>query len=330
MDRAILLAAGEGTRLRPLTGVLAKCLAPVNGRPLLGRWLDRLAAAGVTDVRVNTGYLAGQVEEYLAAGCWKCNVEVVREPVLRGTGGTLADLAGFWRDEGVLLVHADNLSDLDLAAFMRFHREQSGAQLLTLATFDTTVPSECGIVVSDADGIVSGFFEKQPDPPGRCASAAVFALNPGMVDVLPHPPAAPFDFSRDVVSGLIGRMRAWHHHGFHRDIGEGHRYLSAQWEFPEAPAAPDPAWSALLDVRDGALREALAQALGALARAAGFEARVYADPDQATGTSGQGARELAIVLRAPRGYCAAQACRERGVRSIVLEVQESCDARAMR
>jgi mannose-1-phosphate guanylyltransferase len=297
----------------------------VNGRPLLGYWLTQLAVAGVTDVRINTSYLAGLVEAYLAAGRWDCNVEVVREPVLRGTGGTLIDLLDFWRHERVLLIHADNLTDMDLGAFSRFHVRASARQLLTLATFDTAVPAECGIVVSDGEGIVREFHEKQSQPPGNRASAAIFALSPDIAGVLPATTSVPLDFSRDVVPGLLGRMRVWHHAGFHRDIGEGGRYLAAQWQFPAPPALPDPAWSALLDADGGALRQGMEAVLGELAREAGYKVRVLEHTDELAGVTAASARDLNIVLRARHGYSPAAAFRDSGVRSVVVEVEDGDD-----
>lgn len=322
MNKAILLAAGEGLRLRPLTRVLPKCLVPVNGQPLLGRWLGQLAAAGVSEVKVNTGYLPELVEAYLAGGRWDCKVGVVREPVLRGTGGTLGDLTGFWRDEGTLLIHADNLSDIDLARFVHFHRQGASSCLLTLATFETTVPAECGIVVSDARGVVREFHEKVPQPPGNCASAAIFALNPALAGVLPPSPDAALDFSRDVVPGLLGRMRAWHHAGFHRDIGSGERYLTAQWQFPGAVAQPDRAWSALLDADRGALRAELVDALHELAGEAGYATRVLGHSDAVRASAGRGERDLTIVKRVHGGYSAEAMYRELGARSVVVDVED--------
>lgn len=319
LDRAILLAAGEGRRLRPLTGVLAKCLVPVQGRPLLGIWLDRLASAGIVQVLVNTCHLAEQVERYLDAGRWRCTVRVVREAALRGTGGSLIDFLPFWREEGVVLVHADNLSDVDVGRFVDDHRRHA-ASPLTLMTYDTTVPRECGIVEQDADGRVTGFHEKVADPPGRRASAALFAIDAALARELPAAQEA-IDFSRDLLPRWIGRMHAWHHAGFHRDVGSAERYLSAQWEFPGRVGAADPAWRALLDARQGELRERLAAALAEIARQCGYRPRRFADPGQAL-RAPQAAGELAIIERAGRRFATDGPSSGLPPRSLVLEVEE--------
>ena len=94
--RALLLAAGLGTRLRPLTDVTPKCLAPIRGRPLLDIWLERLSAAGIGPYLINTHYLASQVVEYVESSKYKSLVTIVHEPVLAGTAGTLIGNLGFF------------------------------------------------------------------------------------------------------------------------------------------------------------------------------------------------------------------------------------------
>lgn len=321
MKRAILLAAGEGQRLRPLTAAMPKCLVPVHGKPLLGRWIEQLAAAGVHEVLVNTNYLAETVESYLAGGQWPCRVNVVRELRLRGTGGSLSDFVGFWERDGALLIHADNLTDMDLGAFIAAHEKQSAGMALTLATFESPEPSQCGIVVCDGD-FVTEFHEKVSSPPGNRASAAVFALNPALVEALPGKSAGMLDFSRDVVPSLVGSMKAWHHGGFHRDIGDGERYLSAQWEFAASPGRPDKAWSALLRKCDGALMDELVKKTAELAVIAGYEVCVLDHSDQIAGTAGHSEGRLVIVKTGGRGYSSHAYFRQTGLRSIVLEVEE--------
>ena len=97
--RAILLAAGLGTRLRPLTNQIPKCLVTIKGRPLLGIWLDKLSEVGVESILVNTHHLADKVEAYVASGNYKGSVVVVNEPILLGTAGTLIANLPFFENE---------------------------------------------------------------------------------------------------------------------------------------------------------------------------------------------------------------------------------------
>ncbi len=106
--RALLLAAGLGTRLRPLTSTLPKCLAPIQGEPLLGIWLRRLTQAGISPFLINTHYRAGQVRDFIADSPYSPQVTLVYEPVLAGTAGTLHANLDFFQGQDGLLLHADN------------------------------------------------------------------------------------------------------------------------------------------------------------------------------------------------------------------------------
>jgi mannose-1-phosphate guanylyltransferase len=134
--KAMVLAAGLGTRLRPLTDDRPKALVEVGGRTQLELTLTRLREFGVREVIVNVHHFAHMVVEYLAAKQnFDMRIEVSREDVLLDTGGGLKQAAWFFldgsRDEPFLLHNVDVLSDIDLAAMVRFHREQQA--LATLA-----------------------------------------------------------------------------------------------------------------------------------------------------------------------------------------------------
>src|SRR4051794_15058763 len=156
--RAFLLAAGLGTRLRPITDTLPKCLVEVGGRPMLDIWLDALAAAGVEEVLVNTHHLAGLVEAHVAARSAPPLVRLSHEPVLLGSAGTLRANQEFVAgEEAFLAVNADNLTDVDLRVLVDAHGA-SGA-VATIAVFRAPEPSACGIVEVAGDRMV-GFVEK--------------------------------------------------------------------------------------------------------------------------------------------------------------------------
>jgi mannose-1-phosphate guanylyltransferase len=121
--KAFLLAAGLGTRLRPITDSTPKCLLPVGGRPMLDIWLDALAKAGVSDVLLNAHHLADQVEEHVAARVGAPTVHLVVEPELLGSAGTLRANRDFVIGEDMFLaINADNLTDFDLGVLIDAHR----------------------------------------------------------------------------------------------------------------------------------------------------------------------------------------------------------------
>ncbi len=202
--KAFLLAAGLGTRLRPITDTTPKCLVEVGGRPLLDIWLDALAKAGVQEVLVNTHHLAGLVEAHVARRWMPPVVRLSHEPVLRGSAGTLLANRDFVADEDMfLVVNADNVTDFDLRMLMDAHR--AGATIATLSVFHAPRPSECGIVEL-ADGLVVGFVEKPADPRSDLANAGMYAFHPKVLDEIPEP--LPRDIGFDLLPRLVGRARA--------------------------------------------------------------------------------------------------------------------------
>ncbi|MBI4795746.1 MAG: NDP-sugar synthase [Deltaproteobacteria bacterium] len=123
--KAAILAAGLGTRLRPLTETVPKTLLPVLNRPLLGLLLAQVEEAGFLQVAVNTYHLAEQVQQFLASNPWSFNLSVSPEPELLGTGGGLRQLGEILRGEKFLAVNGDIVTDLDLAAIYRSHRQEA-------------------------------------------------------------------------------------------------------------------------------------------------------------------------------------------------------------
>ena len=202
--KAFLLAAGLGTRLRPITDTTPKCLVEVAGRPMLDIWLDALAKAGVHEVLVNTHHLADQVGAHVAQRFTFPAVRLSHEPVLLGSAGTLLANRDFVADEDMfLVVYADNLTDFDLRVLIDAHR--AGGTIATLSVFRAPRPSQCGIVDLDGDLIV-GFVEKPEKPPSDLANAGMYAFHPSVLAEIPLSP--PRDIGFDLLPRLMGRMKA--------------------------------------------------------------------------------------------------------------------------
>lgn len=202
--KAFLLAAGLGTRLRPITDTTPKCLIEIGGRPLLDIWLDALAKAGVQEVLVNTHHLAALVEAHVARRSTSPVVRLSHEPVLLGSAGTLSANRDFVADDDMFLViNADNLTDFDLGVLVDAHR--AAATIATLSVFKAPRPSECGIVEVVA-GRVVGFVEKPVNPGSDVANAGMYAFDPSVLDEIPE--SLPCDIGFDLLPRLVGRARA--------------------------------------------------------------------------------------------------------------------------
>jgi len=216
--KALILAAGLGTRLRPLTDTTPKCLVPIGDRPLLGYWVEALARCGVTDAVLNTHHLREKVDDYIAevSAAGRVHLSAFHEPKLLGSAGTVAhnpNLVG--PGERCLVIYADNLSDLDLPKLLAF--DETHDDPVTIMLFHTTRPKECGIAELDADGRIVRFEEKPQNPRGDLANGGVYVLSADAYREIVEMNA--FDIGFDVLPKFAGRMRAYIHDGYHRDIG---------------------------------------------------------------------------------------------------------------
>jgi mannose-1-phosphate guanylyltransferase len=217
--RALLLAAGLGTRLRPLTDSVPKAMIDIAGRPLLDRWLQMLIEGGIERVLVNTHYLGSVISTYLQTSPWRDRVDVIDEKVLLGTGGTLLANREWFGPGALLVTHGDNASDLDINAFTKTHAGRSAGIIATMALFHTDNPQSCGIVVMDTDNVIREFHEKQTNPPGNLANAAAFVFEPEIFAYLEGTGKAAIDLSAEIIPNLVGRMQGFEIAGYHRDIG---------------------------------------------------------------------------------------------------------------
>jgi len=225
--RALLLAAGLGTRLRPLTDTIPKCLVPIKGQPLLGIWLERLTQAGIGPFLINTHYLAGQVEAFIETSPYRDKVTLVNEPELHGTAGTLIANLEFFRSQDGLLIHADNYCLADLIAFQQAHHNRPPECLMTMMTFHTDDPSSCGIVELDERGVVMGFHEKVAKPLGNLANGAVYFLSADLLRRLDTDLHTVTDFSTEVLNRFIGHIYTYQTLEVFLDIGTPETYEQA-------------------------------------------------------------------------------------------------------
>jgi mannose-1-phosphate guanylyltransferase len=229
--RALLLAAGLGTRLRPVTLTVPKCLVPIHGKPLLDYWLENLFSAGIERALVNTHWLADAVREHVARSPYRDRVDLVDEPELLGTGGTILANREWLGDGPYLVAHGDNLTNFDVAGFMAAHRKRPPGCSLTMLAFHTDAPKTCGILELGPGGVVVGFHEKVENPPGDLANAAVYICEPEITDFIASLNKPFVDLSTEVIPAFLNRIYALITNGYHRDIGTVEALHRAQSEY---------------------------------------------------------------------------------------------------
>jgi mannose-1-phosphate guanylyltransferase len=227
--KAFLLAAGVGSRLRPITDTVPKCMVDIDGQPLLDIWLDAFARAGIDEVLVNLHHLPDVVRHHLAERAAVPAVRTVFEPALLGSAGTLAaNRAWVQHEDFFLACNADNLTDFDLRSLIDSHREHGA--VATLAVFHSTCPSAGGVVEVDATGTITGFMEKPSHPVSDLTNAGIYAFGPSVLDEIDAAP--PADIGYYLLPRLVGRARALPIDGYFRDIGTVDTYRQAREEWP--------------------------------------------------------------------------------------------------
>lgn len=232
--RAILLAAGYGSRLRPFTNSLPKCLVPINGKPLLYYWLEQLYAVGVSDFLVNTHYLAPQVEEAVKSHPLASMVTLFHEESLLGTAGTVKAMlqsTGAYESD-TLILHADNFCVCSWKNFFQFHQKRSSEVDVSMMGFVTDTPENCGIMELDVKNRLIAFHEKVPNPPGNLASAATYLFSPKSLAFFDSLTDFETDISYDLVPKLLGKAQVWKTDGFLKDIGilESYRIVNENYQ----------------------------------------------------------------------------------------------------
>lgn len=227
--KAVLLAAGLGTRLRPLTDNIPKCLVPIRGTPLLGIWLELLERFGVAEVLINSHAHSEKLSRFLHERSGNLKFTIAEEVELLGSAGTLAANRQWIGDAGCFwILYADVLTNANLGSILRFHQQHPSAA--TLGVCRVKNPSECGIVVLDPASRIEKFVEKPAHPPDNLAFSGILLGTSELLDVIPS--KRPADIGFDVLPRLAGRMFAFEMDDYLLDIGTLENYERAQFTWP--------------------------------------------------------------------------------------------------
>lgn len=228
--KAFLLAAGLGTRLRPITMTTPKCLVPIAGVPLLEIWLRECERAGLEAVLINTHHLAECVQKFVAERRG-IRVTLTYEPVLLGSAGTIAanwDFVG--SDESFVVLYADNLTTFSLSALTAFHVGHQ--QIASVALFRSPNPAACGVVDMDDSGLITAFCEKPENPPSNLCNAGMYVFRRQVRAHLPD--WFPADVGRSLLPALVGRAKGLPMRDYFVDIGTLENYNRAQVDYAAA------------------------------------------------------------------------------------------------
>ncbi|MBV9309940.1 MAG: NDP-sugar synthase [Solirubrobacterales bacterium] len=231
--QALILAGGEGTRLRPLTWTMPKPIVPLVDRPFIVYMIEWLSDHGIDEVILASGFMAGRLREELGDGrSLGVRLRYLEEPEPLGTGGALK-FAEELLEERFLMLNGDVLTDIDLSSQL-FQHEQTGAQA-TLALIAVEDPSAYGLVRLRGDQSVAAFVEK-PGPEHvdvNLINAGAYVIEREVLAGMP-PAGTNFSIERDVFPNLVGRgLFGYQASGYWLDIGTPERYLQATFDILE-------------------------------------------------------------------------------------------------
>lgn len=226
--KAIIMAGGEGSRLRPLTCDCPKPMMRLMDKPVMQYTLELLRAHGVTEIAATLGYLPDAIEDYFGDGSdFGVSIHYYIEKTPLGTAGGVRQAADFL-DETFIVLSGDGITDLDITAAFEYHKSKHALATLVLRREEN--PCEYGVVSADADGRVRAFYEK----PGRCdvlsdtINTGIYILEPELLKQIPID--RPYDFGQELFPELVRKgapVFSFIMNGYWCDIGDVRAYLSA-------------------------------------------------------------------------------------------------------
>ena len=229
--RVLLLAAGIGSRLRPITDNVPKCLVQICNKPLLEYWFSLLNSELIGEIFINLNYLSDQVQLFLDNINTSKKIVTLYEKELLGTAGTIKKNYKKFCGEPLMVIHADNLSKFNLRSLINIYDNRNLNIEITMMTFYTDEPKRSGIVELDEQGVVVKFHEKVQNPPDNLANGAVYIISPKVIDFIKSSEGSCLDISVDIIPNFIGKINTFHNDVYHRDIGTPESLEIANIEF---------------------------------------------------------------------------------------------------
>jgi mannose-1-phosphate guanylyltransferase / phosphomannomutase len=230
--KAVVMAGGEGSRLRPLTLHRPKPLVPVVNKPVMQHILELLAHHGIRDIVVTLHYLAEEIEEYFGDGSeFGVNLEYTVEDTPLGTAGSVKKAQHLLRDDTFLIISGDALTDVDLTALIQYHRERRSLATLCLTRVES--PLEYGVVITDNAGRIRRFLEKPEwsEVFSDTVNTGIYVLEPEVLDYME--PEKVYDWSGDIFPQILKEKKPLYGHetpGYWCDIGSLYEYRRAHMD----------------------------------------------------------------------------------------------------
>lgn len=232
-NKAMVLAAGLGTRLRPLTDLISKPMAPIVNRPVMEHIVRLLAKHNFTDIVCNLHWYPDEIRNYFVDGSrWGVNIVYSYEKKLLGTAGGVKNVEDFFEDNTFLVISGDALTDIDLTAAAEFHKKKGGVATLILSEVEDA--SQYGVVLIDENKRIKGFQEKplSGEAESNLANSGIYFFEPGIFSSMPC--CGEFcDFGKNVFPGLLSKNIVYYgyrHNQYWNDVGSLDEYQQGNFD----------------------------------------------------------------------------------------------------
>jgi mannose-1-phosphate guanylyltransferase len=226
--KALVLAAGLGIRLRDIAPNTPKPLMEIDGVPLLKITIEKLFKLGVSDIIINTHYLHQQIADFVSQQTYRDKIELVFEPELLGTAGTLKKNLSKLEDNDFFVMHGDNYFSDSLQKLLSHHHASRDDVIVSMGTFRVDDPKDFGTLNLNGDSIMTEYFEKNPKSVFRTANSAIYIMKPSIKKLLQDMSVEENDISRDLIPKLVNRILTVPLDGFFVDIGTPENYNIAR------------------------------------------------------------------------------------------------------
>ncbi len=232
VKKAMVLAAGLGTRLRPLTDLISKPMAPIVNKPVMEHIIELLKKHGYTDIVCNLHYYPEAIKNYFGDGAkWGMNISYSYEEVLMGTAGGVKNVEGFFEGKTFLVISGDALTDINLTEVVEFHKQKGGIATLVLTQVDE--PSQFCVIILDKNKKIVGFQEKPlpGEEKSNLANSGIYVFEPEIFNYIPEKKF--YDFGKNVFPDLLEKNIAYYgftHNQYWNDVGSLEEYQRGNFD----------------------------------------------------------------------------------------------------
>jgi len=231
-NKAMVLAAGLGTRLRPLTDLISKPMAPIVNKPVMEHIIELLVKYDFNEIVCNLHWYPEAIKNYFGDGSkWNIKISYSYEPELLGTAGGVKKTEAFFENETFLILSGDALTDINLKELMEFHKKKGG--ICTLALTEVDDPSQYGVVIMDNENRITGFQEKPltGEEKSRLANSGIYVFEPEIFNYIPY--GVFYDFGRDLYPKLLEMKVPYYgykHDKYWNDVGSLEQYQQGNFD----------------------------------------------------------------------------------------------------